>query len=182
MRNLTCPPELEVLGVNLVAFSNNIQGAETTPIMQKYGIIDINPEAWYPARNLLDALNELAVKTNVAANLTAIGMRIGEMVPMPPGLENATLEQAIGVWDAAYQYLHRGADAGCIQVEKVSDTYFKTIHSVIYPDDMSYGILYSYGRRFLPPRTHFSVFYDPDVKARDYGGDGPASIISIKWD
>jgi hypothetical protein len=182
MRKLTCPPELEVLGINLVAFADNLQGSETSPIIEKYGLTNADPQGWYPTLNLLNALNEIATKANVATNMTAIGMKIGGMVPMPPGLENATLEQALSVWDGAYQYLHRGADCGRIDIEKVNDHCFKTIHSVVYPDDMSYGILYAYGKRFLPPKTHFSVFYDPEVKARDYGGTGDATYINIKWD
>jgi hypothetical protein len=46
---------------------------------------------------------------------------------------------------------------------------------------MSYGILYAYGRRFLPPKTPFRVYYDPDKPARDYGGQGSETIIHIQW-
>ena len=182
MRKLTCPPGTETLGQNLMAFTDNLQGSETSPVMEKYGLIDIDPHAWYPASNLLDGLNELAEKTNVSTNLTAIGMKIGEIVPMPPALPNPTLEEVLLIWDDIYQAIHRNGDVGYIRCEKVADKHLKTTHSDMYPDDLSYGVLYGYGRRFLPRGSKFTVFYDPDVKARDYGGDGDVTIIHIKWE
>ena len=56
------------------------------------------------------------------------------------------------------------------------------MHSTTTPDDMSYGLLYAYARRFLPPGTQFTVYYDPDIPARDYGGDREETIIHIEWD
>jgi hypothetical protein len=133
-------------------------------------------------KNLLDALNDLAAKGNVSANMTAIGMGIGQTVPIPPELPHPTLEQVLNIWNDLYQGLHRNADVGSIRIEKISDKHFKTIHSVIYPDDMSYGVLYAYGRRFLPPGTYFKAYYDAEVPARDYGGTGDVTIIHIEWE
>ncbi|MBN1201913.1 MAG: hypothetical protein JXJ20_08675 [Anaerolineae bacterium] len=181
MRKLTCPPGTETIGQLLNSWYENLQGDETRPIMEKHGMVNLNPTTWYPVRMLLDATNEIAENCNVTPNFVAIGMKIGEAVPLPPDMENPTLEEVLMIWDDLYQGLHRGGDVGCIKIEKVSDTYFKTIQSGIYPDDMSYGVLYAYGRRFLPPGTSFSVFYDPDVTPRDQGGEGEATYINIKW-
>lgn len=179
MRKLTCPPGTQTIGLNLGAFIDNLQGSETAPIMKKYGLENIDPNAWYPAEMILGALNEIAEVTNNSANLTAIGMKIGQTVPFF-GIENPTLPQALMAWNDVYQGIHRGGDVGKIRCEKVDDKHWKTYHSVMYPDDMSYGVLFGYGRRFL--ETPFKVFYDPDVLARDYGGTGEETIIHIKWD
>lgn len=181
MRKLTCPPGTETLGTILSGFADNIQAVETRPIMEKYGFGNIDPFKWYPVKMLLDALNELAKNSNTMPNFVAIGMFIGENVPIPPEMENPTLEDVLMIWDDLYQGLHRGGDVGSIKIEKVSDTYFKTRQAGLYPDDMSYGVLYAYGRRFLPPGTHFTVFYDPEVPPRDHGGDGDATYINIRW-
>lgn len=180
MRKLTAPPGLETLGQNLGAFIDNLQGNETLPIMKKHGIYDIDPNGWYPAKMILDALNEIAEVTNNSANLTAIGMKVGQTVPIF-GIDNPTLEQVLMAWDGIYQSIHRGGDAGKIVAEKVGENHWTTAHSVVYPDDMSYGVLYGYGRRFLPNEVPFKVFYDPQVPARDYGGTADATIIHIKW-
>jgi hypothetical protein len=111
--------------------------------MEKHGLMNLEPLSWYPVQMLLDATNELVERTNMTSNFVAIGMKIGESVPMPPGMENPTLEQVLMIWDDLYQGLHRGGDVGSIKIEKVSDTYFKTIQSVLYPDDMSYGVLFA---------------------------------------
>lgn len=182
MRKLTCPPEVETLGQNLSAFSDNLQGSQVQAIMKKYQIVDLDPMGWYPAHKLMSALNEIAETQDKRSNYVAIGMKIGEIVPMPPQMENPTLPEVLAVWDDLYQFLHRNGDAGNIRCEKVNDKHYKTLHSVIYPDDMSYGILYAYGRRFLPPGTYYKVFYDPDLPARDYGGTDEYSIIHIEWE
>ncbi|GIK64777.1 MAG: hypothetical protein BroJett018_25710 [Chloroflexota bacterium] len=182
MRKLTCSPDAEVIGLLLNSYVDNMMGEETAPVFKQNGLVGLDPHGWHPLIAMMNALNELAALPSVSLNLTAIGMRIGETVPMPPELgEHPTLEQVLGVWDGAYQFLHRGADVGKIWIEKVGNTHFKTFHSVVYPDDMSYGVLYGYGRRFLPRGTHFTVHYDEKIPARDYGGTADYTLIHIEW-
>ena len=97
-------------------------------------------------------------------------------------MENPTLEEVLLRWNDMYQSLHRGADIGGIVIEKIGDTHYKTTHTVIYPDDLSYGVLYGYARRFLPPGTRFMVYYDEEVIPRDQGGQDGYTIIYISWE
>lgn len=182
MRKLTCPPGAEVLGQIIVPYYDNLQGSDTRPIMEKYGLVDPDPTAWYPDQQLLNALNEMGEKANLSSSLVAIGMKIGEVVPAPPNTEDPSLEQMLAFWDTIYQSLHRNADMGCIRYEKVADKHYKTTHNDKYPDDLSYGILYAFGRRCLPKGTQFMVYYDEDFPGRDYGGTTDETIIHIKWD
>lgn len=145
-------------------------------------MVDLDPEQWYPTHKLLDALNELADMPGLTSNLVAIGMMVGSIVSMPPELENPTLDQVLMVWNDVYQGLHRNGDVGSIRCEKVAEKHYKTLHMDVYPDDLSYGIQYAYARRFLPPHTHFKVFYDPDILPRDYGGQDEVTIIHTKWE
>lgn len=182
MRKLICPPEAETIGVNITAFFDNLRDDNTKPVMEKYGFLDIDPESWFPLSKYLDALNELAKNPDFSSSLVAIGLEVGMMTPVPPDLENPTLEEVLNRWDDMYQFLHRNADVGGINFEKISEHHYKTIHTVVYPDDMSYGVLYGYGRRFLPRGTRFKVYYDPDVLPRDYGGKEDYTIIHISWE
>jgi hypothetical protein len=150
--------------------------------MEAHGVADLDAMSWYPLSDFLNALNDLAANPNVAFNMVAIGMKIGQDVPLPPNMPDPTLPDVLAVWDELYQMLHRNADVGRIIVEKVTDTHYTTAHSVPYPDDMSYGILHAYGKRFLPAGTNFTVFYDEDAPARDYGGTGESTLIHIKWE
>ncbi|MCU0466744.1 MAG: hypothetical protein MUF38_19525 [Anaerolineae bacterium] len=181
MRKLTSHAASETLGVNFAAFVDNLMSEETRPVMEKYDIHNVNPHDWYPTQRLLAALNEIASQVNVTSNMIAIGMKIGEIVPLPPHMTSPTLPEVLMIWDDLYQALHRGPSSGEIKAERVSDTHYKTIHSVVYPDDMSYGILYAYGKRFLPRGTAFKVYYDPAQPARDYGGKGDTTAIHIEW-
>ena len=182
MRNLTCPPDAETLGQLLSAFTDNLQGRQMLPIMEKHNMVDLDPMAWYPMQRLLGALNELMLNTNNVPNMVAIGMKIGELVQLPPEMENPTLPEVLMIWDDLYQVLHRGSGVGRITWEKIDDKHYTTTHTNPYPDDMSYGILYAYGKRFLPPGTWFKVFYDPDFPARDYGGTTEGTTIHIQWE
>jgi hypothetical protein len=160
---------------------DNLQGSETEPVVKKYGLADFEVNGWYPASQFMAALNELTTQPNASSNMVAIGLAIGKIVPVPPGLENPTLEQILTHWNGMYQYIHRNGDVGTITCEKVTDKHFKTIHTDLYPDDFSYGIVYSYARRFLPPGTSFKVYFDTDVKRRDDGGEG-ATVIHVSWE
>lgn len=181
MRKLTAPPGAETVGMMLHSFSENLQGEFTAPIMSKHGFDDIEPQKWYPVQMLFDALNEISAMEGSMFNMTAIGMKVGAGVPVPPELGEPTLEKVVMIWNDLYQMLHRGADLGCIRARKINDKHLITIHSDPYPDDMSYGILYAYARRFLPKGTHFTVRFDTEVLARDHGGTGDITIIHVEW-
>jgi hypothetical protein len=181
MRHLICPPETECIGATVKAFFDNLRGFDTEPIMEEYGLLDIDPNEWFPTRRYMDALNELVQRPGFTSNLVAIGIAIGIISPLPPDLKNPTLEEVLIRWDDMYQMLHRNADVGGITCEKIGEKHYATSHTVIYPDDMSYGILYGFGRRFLPPGTQFKVYYDPETLPRDRGGKD-ATVIHIEWE
>jgi len=181
MRHMTTDPKAETLGLLLNSFSENLQGDTTRPAMEKHGMVDLEPMEWYPVQKLLDALNELNDSHSAIFDMTAIGLKIGENVPIPPEIGEPTLEKVLNIWDDLYQGLHRGANVGKITVEKVDNKHFITRHTNPYPDDMSYGILYAYGRRFLPKGTDFIVYYDEELGTRDYNDEADAAIIHIEW-
>jgi hypothetical protein len=181
MRQFACSPTLELLGQNISAWVTNLKQFETAPIMEKYGLGNLDPDKWYPCHLWMNTLNDMVQIPNVAENFVAIGMEVGKIVPMPPGVENPDLAQVLMLWDGLYQYIHRNGDAGKIVCEKVSDKHYKTIHTDLYPDDFTYGIVYAYAKRFLPPKTPFKVYYDEQITPRDQGGNG-ATVIHVSWE
>jgi hypothetical protein len=180
MRQFTAPPGNEVIGQNIRAWADNLQGEDTAPIMRKYGLVDVDPQGWYPTQTLMDAMNEILANPNNSANMVAIGMEVGKIVPMPPGMTNPTLGEVLMVWNDLYQYIHRNGDVGKLQCEKVTDTHYQITFTDLYPDDFSYGIMYGYAKRFLPKGTYFKVYYDPEIKPRDQGGTGK-TVIHLTW-
>lgn len=181
MRKLSCSPNAEVLGALTSIFLENLLGEDTAPIFRKHGVFDMNPETWYPLQPVLDAFNELSEHPNLALNMVAIGIKFVEAAPSPPDNKQPSFETLLKGWDEGYQMHHRGADVGRIWVEKVNATHFKVFYTIVYPDDFSYGVLYGFAKRFLPEGSKFTVFYDPDVPARDYNGTADHTIIHIQW-
>ncbi len=177
MRRLNFPPNVEIFGMTIQAFIENLQGEDTAPIVHKYGLHLLEPNTWHPVDNLLKAFNEIYEGPNGSTNMVAIGLRIGETIPLQPEIDS--LPDALMDWNRLYQSLHRNADVGLIVCEKVSDTHYKITLTDLYPDDFSYGIVYGYARRFLPKSTPYRVYYDPDEPNRNEGGE--RSIIHVTW-
>lgn len=183
MRKLTAPPDLKILGAMTVTYVDNLQSQETKPVFEKHNLVDLDPNGWYPADKFMEAMNELAAMDNVSMNLVAIGMEVGRLVPLPPGMESATLEDVLMLWDELYYAVHGdyAGDIGHIECEKISDTHYQVTNSDLYPDDLAYGIIFGYARRFLPQGTAFKVFYDPDAPQRDRDG-APSTVLHVTWD
>ena len=180
MRHLSCAPDVKLLGYYVTAFVDNAQSDEIRPIMKKHGLVDLDPMQTYPAIRWQEALNEIGNNANLTSNFVAIGMKIGEIIPVPDTMSNPTFEQMVVEWGNAYNFAHPGGGAGGIRAEKVGEKHWKTVHTDLYPDDFMYGILYTLARRFLPRGTTFTVTYDPTVTPRDKGGNGP-TVMHVKW-
>jgi hypothetical protein len=129
----------------------------------------------------MNLLNEVSQRPDFMSNLVAIGMEIGAITPVAPGVENPTIEDVLMAWNGIYQYLHRNGDVGQIVCEKINEQHFKLTFTDLYPDDFSYGIMYGYGRRFVSP-AHFTVYYDPMVTPRDRGGTQGHTVIHLRWE
>lgn len=181
MRQLTCDPNVEVIGAAMLSILENLRVEETRPLLEKYNLTAIEPQQWYPAQRWLSAMNEMASAPDVTSNFVAIGMEVAENVILPPELENATLPQILGRWNDIYQMQHRGGDIGHVAVEAVDDQQFRTIHRHIYPDDMVYGLAYGWCRRFLPPGTPFAVQYE-ELDNRMDQGNNDQTVVLVTWE
>jgi hypothetical protein len=185
MKKFTAPPNVELAGYMAMSFINNLQSEETRHIIEKHGLGHIDPNAWYPAMQLMDAMNEMvATGQNFSSAFVAIGMGIAKALPMPPEMPNPTLgEVLMHVWDTGYLSVHRNHnnDIGHIKTEKVDEKHYITTHDHLYPDDFSYGIAYGFAKRFLPEGVPFKVYYDPDLPQRDED-DADVTVIHVKWE
>ena len=180
MRQLTCDPHAETLGIHFIAFFQNLQDFQTRPIMEKHGLVDIQRDQWIPTRKMMYALNDLAQDPDFMAGLVAIGIEIGKRIVFPQ--ENPTLEEAITGWNASYHAVHRNGDVGQKLAEKMGEKHYRVTLTDPFPDDFNYGILYGFALRCLPPHTDFTIFYDPAVTPRDRGGDQGRTVIHVRWE
>lgn len=183
MRTFSAPADLELHGTICLAFINNLQSDRLVPILEKHGLDHIDPTAWYSANEFMQTLNDLVKVGDFSSSFTAIGMEVGRIVDMPLQTSNPTLEDALHAWDLAYKGSHRNHhdSIGSVEVEVVNKKHYKTIHTHLYPDDFSYGIMYGFAKRFLPAGTEFSIYYDPNLPQRDHDL-APSTVIHIDWE
>ncbi len=175
-------PQLEVIGSSILGIVNNSHREEIQPIIEKHRLNEIDPEQWYPLTQFLAVLEEIAAAPGGMLNLVAVGMaQIDNLVyTMPQELKGAPLITFINLWDSLYHQIHRNGEIGSVTAEQVTPTFIRTTHNHFYPDDLAYGVAYGMAKHFLPPKTHFTVSYDPNTPHIDIGGD--ITIIDIKWD
>ncbi len=172
-------PNTEIIGYNVLSFIQNVQAEEIKPILAQSGLDQIEPEAWYPQQKWLDVLTTLSGRSSAMFNFVAIGTAIAETAFLPPEVERMSFEQVIFAINDFYQMQHRNGDAGEIKVDKAAENHIILHVRVPYPDDLEYGTAYGFARRFLPPKTHFTVRYDEDCVRCEQGGE--ETVIHIAW-
>lgn len=64
--------------------------------------------------------------------------------------------------------------------KKESDNHFIITAKVPYPDDLMYGLFYTYTRHFRPVGKGLTVHYDESAPHRDQGGESTVYHILIK--
>lgn len=179
MRTLTCDPETQVIGQTMRSFLENLRAEDVQPILQKHGLLDIQPDQWCPAQAFMDVMNDLAQESDLTSNLVAIGMSTIQHAVVPPQLAEAPFTKVLESWNTLYARQHRGGNIGGNVIEKVSDQQYKITLGNIYPDDFTYGVLYGMAKRWLPQGTHFKLHYDQGNPRRDEGG--VTTILHISW-
>ncbi len=171
---------VEIIGATLSSLLENLRADEIRPYLKKHGLEHIDPEKWYPAALWLAVFEDLKQETNAVSNMVAVGMSIANKVILPPELEEATAPEILTAWGHIYDIQHRGADAGKITTEKISDNEYQVVLSTLYPDDLEYGVAYGFVKRFSPPGTAFSISYANESDRRARGGD--VTILSVVFD
>lgn len=180
MRPFTCDPETELTGQTVLSLIKNINYQNIQAIIEKHGLTDIDPNAWYPLQDVLNVLKEISDATNSTFNFVSIGMTAAQLAYIPPEMENYTLEQILRQYGKIYQMRHRNGDFGSVVVEKPSENHLKIIMDTPYPDDIMYGVMYGYARRFLPPGTRAVVQYDDTQPRMAEGGD--YTVVHVRWE
>ncbi len=180
MRKLTCEPGTEISGATLLSLVENLVADQIAPHLSKYQLVNIHPEGWYLLQNLLDLLNDLYSSRSVPS-FVAIGMSIADVALMPDSLSQPTFEQMLEGWNNHYQINHRYGNIGRKIAQKIDEKHYTlTLDGGVYPDDLEYGVVYGFAKRFLPAGTRFTVQYDKDVKRLDQGGT--KTVIDVQWE
>ncbi len=148
-------------------------------ILAMFDITDVDPEGWYPLKNLLQALKYIS--DEIGPNtLFAIGKGITVNAKFPEGIEN--LEQALLSINEAYHMNHRGGEIGYYKLVEFDP---EARHAVMecnnpYPHYFDKGIITAMSRRYAPEDAGFiEVYADDSRPTRLDGADSDWFII--KW-
>lgn len=174
-------PDHEYLGQVLIDFENALGSNDIHQTFEKHGLINIDPQGWYPAQKFMDVLNDM--EENEIAQMwdfVSIGLKQIEHAIVPPEFESLPLIQILQSLDATYHLNNRGTDIGEIKCEVVNENHVKLIFRVPQPEDAWYGVCYGYMRRFAPQDTIFRVYYDKNTPRRSEGGD--KTVIHVVWE
>jgi hypothetical protein len=159
-------PTVEVTGNSILSIVEAI-GEESLPILAKHGLKEINPEAWYPQQEYLDAFRELS-ELNFFS-MVSIGMKIPDLASFPP---IDSIKQALGLLDVAYNMNHRGGEIGEYRLDEIEDNRAVVVCRNPYPSDFDYGILYRLLQKFRPATSKtLTVQRMDDPPNRTKGGD-----------
>lgn len=180
MKYQTFGPDSEVYGAAMLAFVISINYTNFHTILEKYDVVHIEPEKWYPQQLWLDIFSDISSQPGASANLVSIGMKIVDTAPMPPEVQALPFKDImLGFNQGSYLANNRGKDIGGIETQILSDQHILMIDKTPYPDDFVYGAYYAMARRFLPKGTKFTVKYEDDTPRREFGGE--ATRVHIMW-
>ncbi len=141
-------PEALVIGAALQAYENAILYEDFRPILEEYGLTEIDPETWYPQQLTLDIQRKIKSMPNGQQMLVSIGMKIIDSAVFPP---MDSLEQAVEAFAASYpmNFKHQ-AEEDVIRAQFVEEGRIEVYNCSPHSDEMVYGYVYALARRFAP--------------------------------
>ena len=168
-------PGALVLGSTMRATLNAL-GEQALPIMAEHGLSDVQDNEWYLFQNYLDVIKKVAQGGfGAMQDLVAIGMLIPDVAILPPEVD--TLEQVLAGLGITFTSHHKDAGIGW-EVRQEGNTTICDSYTP-YPDEMEYGVLYSFARHFTRPGQNFTVQFDSTLPRKATGGDFTRILVTM---
>ncbi len=175
-------PDVEVYGAVALSLVEGMGDFRSLgyAILVRHGILNPQPERWYPQQPWLDAFRTIAEKIG-PRTLFEIGKKILDAVEWPPGID--TVEKGLASIDLNYHLRHRidgvplwNPETGEMR-EGIGHYRFDGVVAEDtatmacdnpYPSEFDRGIITAMGRRYLP---HLDVTLDLTQPTRTRGAD-----------
>src|SRR5690348_17223340 len=112
MKYATIDPNTEVNGRACLAFVQNINIKNIRPVLERHGLVRIDPEAWYPMQKVLDTFCDVQ-KADITGmfDLIAIGMEVAEVSRVGDlGEDLMSLPRILQYMRISYRLMHRNGD------------------------------------------------------------------------
>jgi len=144
-------------------------------LLERHGISNAQPTAWYPQQAWLDAFREIAQKIG-AKTLQQIGRSIPRNAKFPPGIDS--VEKALTSLDAAYHMNHRGGEIGHLAFTKTGPSKGTMVCQNPYPCEFDAGLIEAVANQFKPAGSMVRVDHDPSKPCRSRQGESCTYIVS----
>ncbi len=174
-------PTVEIWGGSLLGMVEGlVQGGvprdEILAFLAQGGILDPDPEGWYPQQGLLDTLRSAGLRFG-AEVLRAAGRAIPVHSRFPPEVD--CLERALTTLDLAYQVNHRGGRIGHYVARRLGSRRMELFCDNPYGCDLDLGILDTLLARHQKPGEAFRVHHAPGTSCRKEGHR--ACVYQVAW-
>ena len=174
-------PHVEISGRTLVGILGGLEAAgahrdEAVALLAKSGVLDPQPEGWYPQQAILTVLGEAAKRWGPGA-LRSAGRAVPLTARFPPELES--LERALLTLDIAYQVNHRGGRIGHYSCKPVGPKQMEFFCDNPYGCEFDLGIFETILDLHAPAGTNPRLEHAPGTGCRREGGR--ACFFRIAW-
>ena len=170
-------PQVAVNGQTVLSVISGMGAFKDTAvqILQRNGIPNPQPNAWYPQQAWLNAFREIA-KTIGSSTLRQIGLSIPRNAKFPPGINS--VEKALESIDGAYHMNHRGGEIGHYVFAKTGPTSATMTCKNPYPCDFDRGLIEAVANQFKPAGSIVKVQHDSAKPCRAKDGDSCTYLIN----
>jgi hypothetical protein len=178
MYEYKCDPNVELNGNSARALLRSMLVDEYRHILKQYGLIEIDVEAWYPLQHILNVLSKIRQTGNAMMDFVSIGMAAAEHSILPPEVDQLSIQEFFKLYAQVYPTRHRNGDPGQMWVDVDENGNITITLDNPYPDDLMYGMMYGFTRRFIPRGVSFTVTYDTSQPRKEHGGD--VTVIKVE--
>lgn len=174
-------PHAEISGRSLLGILGGLadSGAsrdEAMALLAKAGVLDPQPEGWYPQQAILTVLSQAAKRWGAGA-LRSAGRAVPSTARFPPEIES--LERALLTLDVAYQVNHRGGRIGHYTCKSTGSRQMELFCDNPYGCDLDQGILEALLDQHAPSGTCPCLEHAPGTACRKDGAR--ACLFRIAW-
>jgi hypothetical protein len=169
--------QVKVLGQTVLSVLSGMGAFRDTGvrILERNGIPNPVPTAWYPQQAWLNAFREIANSIG-GKTLYQIGKSIPRNAKFPPGIDS--IEKALGAVDMAYHLNHQGGEIGHYLFEKSGPSRGAMTCRNPYPCEFDHGLIEAMALQFKPAGAIVRVEHDAAKPCRAKQGESCTYVIS----
>ncbi len=182
MKFIAFDPESKVIGQAFLGINAAVDKRLIGPLLIKHGLLDIQPDRWYPLQKLLDVMNDIDKNPDAISNMltfVSIGQNVAQNVYVPEEIEAFIKDKGfvefMSVFGSPTYFRDHQGYVGEHAIEKLSDQHLRIVFNTPYPPDFFYGLFHGSATRYCP--AYFVAHYQ-DLAMRD-PKPGESVIIHI---